>query len=127
MTNVVVIGGNVVSDPQEFSNGNVVKFTIANDVKYGEKSTTSFVEVTVFGKLGGVIKQHCPKGTPIMVRGRLKQDQWEDAKSGQKRSRIGIIMEGFDFLGGDKPNRSAGNQRSNSAPSAPSGGGNIPF
>ncbi|MBT5925412.1 MAG: single-stranded DNA-binding protein, partial [Verrucomicrobia bacterium] len=53
---------------------------------------------------------------PVMVEGRLKLDQWEDKQSGQKRSRLGVILESFQFLdsggnrteggGGDYPDAS---------------------
>ena len=33
-----------------------------------------------------------------MIEGRLKLDQWEDKQSGQKRSRLGVVMESFQFL-----------------------------
>ena len=36
----------------------------------------------------------------MMVEGRLKLDQWDDKQTGQKRSRLGVILEGFQFLGG---------------------------
>ncbi|MGK0176789.1 MAG: single-strand DNA-binding protein, partial [Lentimonas sp.] len=38
------------------------------------------------------------KGRPLMVEGRLKLDQWES--DGQKRSKLGVVLENFQFLGG---------------------------
>ena len=39
------------------------------------------------------------KGSPILIEGRLKLDQWDDKQTGQKRSKLGVIVEGFQFLG----------------------------
>jgi len=122
--NVVVIDGNVVADPKSFSDGKVVKFALANDVKYGEKTTTSYVQVTVFGKLANVVLTHCKKGTKLGVKGRIQQDTWED-KDGNKREKVGIIMEGFDFQGGKPDSNTAGNKSSQSQGSAASD--EIPF
>lgn len=129
MLNLICIAGNVVGDPQTFANGKVVKFSLANDVKYGEKTTTSFVQVTCFGKLGDVVMKHALKGTRLIVRGRIQQDCWED-KDGKKRDRVGIIMEGFDFVGGDKPQPQAASnaaQNAGNGASAPAPKDEIPF
>ena len=42
--------------------------------------------------------QYLRKGRPVMVEGRLKLDQWDDKQTGQKRSRLGVILESFQFL-----------------------------
>jgi single-strand DNA-binding protein len=33
-----------------------------------------------------------------MIEGRLKLDQWDDKQTGQKRSKLGVTLEGFQFL-----------------------------
>ena len=38
------------------------------------------------------------KGRPLFVEGRLKFDQWES--EGQKRSKLGVILDKFEFIGG---------------------------
>ena len=53
-----------------------------------------------------VIAQYLKRGRPILVEGRLKLDQWDDKQTGQKRSRLGVILEGFQFL--DSGNRGEG-------------------
>ena len=34
-----------------------------------------------------------------MIEGRLKLDQWESS-DGQKRSKLGVVLENFQFIGG---------------------------
>ena len=44
------------------------------------------------------------KGRPILIEGRLKLDQWEDKNTGQNRSKLGVILEKFSFVGGGNQN-----------------------
>lgn len=59
---------------------------------------TSFVEVTFFGRTAEVVSEYLAKGSPIFVEGRLKQDTWE--KDGQKRSKLYVIVDRMQLLGG---------------------------
>ena len=51
------------------------------------------------GRSGEIIAQYAKKGSGILVSGRIEQRSWED-KEGQKRSRIEIVVEDFNFIGG---------------------------
>jgi len=62
------------------------------------REETTFVDVDAFGKQAEVLAQYLRKGRPVMVEGRLKYDQWEDKQTGQKRSRLGVVLESFQFL-----------------------------
>jgi single-strand DNA-binding protein len=68
-----------------------------------------------------VISQYLKKGRPILVEGRLKLDQWDDKQTGQKRSRLGVILETFQFLDSGRGD-GGGSGGSRSAPSAPPAG-----
>ena len=81
-----------------------------------------------------MIAKYCGKGSGILVEGRLKLDQWEDKKSGEKRSRLGVVLENFTFLGGKPQGGEEGGSAPRSrggndtpAPSAPEGGDDVPF
>ncbi len=56
----------------------------------------TFVDVTLFGRIAEVCSEYLSKGSPIMVEGRLKLDQWE--KDGQKRSKLYVIGERMQML-----------------------------
>lgn len=58
----------------------------------------TFVTVDAFGKQAETIGQYLKKGRPIFVEGRLRLDQWEDKQTGQRRSRLGVVLENFQFL-----------------------------
>jgi single-stranded DNA-binding protein len=36
----------------------------------------------------------------LYIEGRLKFDQWEDKQGGGKRSKLSVVVENFQFLGG---------------------------
>lgn len=58
----------------------------------GEKITTkSFHTVTLWGPMAEVAGQFARAGSQMFISGRLQTDSWEDAQSGEKRSRTKII------------------------------------
>ena len=59
---------------------------------------TSFVDVTLWGRTAEVASEYLSKGSPMLVEGRLKQESWE--KDGQKRSKLKVICEKMQMLGG---------------------------
>jgi single-strand DNA-binding protein len=67
-----------------------------------------------------VIAEYCHKGDPIFIEGRLQLDSWE-GQDGQKRSRMRVVAENFQFLNrgtrpGGPPNEDRG-----AAPQPPQG------
>jgi single-strand DNA-binding protein len=78
--------------------------------KDGERrEETTFVDIDSFGKQAEVITKYFRKGKPILIEGRLKLDQWE-SNDGQKRSKMGVVMETFQFVGNrDDSDSSGGN------------------
>ena len=105
--NIVIIMGNLTRDPELRhlpSNIPVCGFGLAVNRKWkdkegGDKEEVLFVDCEAFGKTAEVVNQYCKKGSPIHVQGRLKLDQWKD-KEGQNRSKIKIVVDQVQFLGG---------------------------
>ena len=106
--NKVILMGNLTRDPQLKylpSQTAVTEFGLACNRKFktqaGEdKEEVTFVDCTAFGRTGEVINQYFTKGKPIFIEGRLKYDQWEDKQGGGKRSKITVVVENFQFVGG---------------------------
>src|SRR6478609_669547 len=104
--NKVILIGNLTRDPELRYTpkgtaiakiGLAVNRTWKNDA--GEtKEEVTFVDVDAFGRQAEVIAQYMKKGRPFLVEGRLKLDQWDDKQTGQKRSRLGVVLESFSFL-----------------------------
>lgn len=121
----VIIVGNITRDPElrtTPSGTQVCGFSVAVNRNYkdnsGEqKENVSFFDCSAWGKSGEIIAQYAKKGSGILVSGRLEQRSWED-KEGQKRSRVEIVVEDFNFVGG--ANGDGGNSGGSSKSSAAS-------
>lgn len=106
--NKVLLMGNLTRDPELAytpSQVPVCKFGLAVSRRYRTRSGEDredvlFVDCTAFEKRAELIHQYCQKGRPIFVEGQLKMDTWEDKSSGQKRNKLYVIVENFQFLGG---------------------------
>jgi single-strand DNA-binding protein len=106
--NKVYLMGNLTRDPEvrHTTKGTcVTKIAMAVNRKFkteaGEaREEVTFIDIEAFGKLAEVIGQHCKKGRPLFVEGRLKLDQWDDKTTGQKRSALKVVLEAFQFIGG---------------------------
>ena len=104
--NKVLLMGNLTRDPEvKYTSGGtaIAKLGMAINRtwtnKEGQKQEeTTFVDVDAFGRQAEVIGQYLKKGRPVMIEGRLKLDQWDDKQTGQKRSKLGVTLEGFQFL-----------------------------
>jgi single-strand DNA-binding protein len=110
--NKVILMGNLTRDPEVrvTANGNsICKLGLAVNRVYTTKDgerreETTFVDIDAFGKQAEVIGKYMRKGRPIFVEGRLKFDQWE--ADGQKRSKLGVVLDKFEFIGGRDDNDS---------------------
>jgi len=65
-------------------------------------SDVIFVDVTLWGKAGEAVAEYLKKGDPIFVNGRLQMDSWTDKATGQKRTKLKVVAEGFQFIGGKR-------------------------
>ena len=69
------------------------RFTVDGE----ERSSVSFVDITVFGKSAENLAKLANKGTEIFVEGGLKQDTWQDKSTGQNRSKLFINCSRWQF------------------------------
>jgi single-strand DNA-binding protein len=73
-----------------------------NDRRKGQNGEwveeTTFVDVTLWGRQAEIAGEYLSKGSPVLIEGRLKLDQWE--KDGQKRSKLRVVAENMRMLGG---------------------------
>lgn len=56
-----------------------------------EDGTPEFYDVTVWGSTAENFAESCPRGTRVVVVGRLQFDTWE--KDGEKRSKVKIVAD----------------------------------
>ena len=85
----------------------------------GEKrEETTFVDVTLWGRTAEIAGEYLKKGRPVLIEGRLQLDTWDDKQSGQKRSKLKVIGEGLQLLGGRPGGGSGGDEESGSRSSS---------
>jgi len=124
--NKVILAGNLTRDPEVRYTpkgtaiaklGLAINRTWKNEA--GEtKEEVTFVDVDAFGRTAEVISQYLKKGRPILIEGRLRYETWDDKQTGQKRSKLGVVLDSFQFLDSGRGDGAGGGSRS-SAPSAP--------
>lgn len=128
--NKVLLMGNLTRDPElryTPSGTAVVEFGLAINRRYSgqggeKKEETCFIDCQAWARSAEVISEYCKKGNPLFVEGRLRLESWE-GRDGQKRSKLRVVVESFQFLGapqggrGGKPGEAP--QRGRPAASAP--------
>jgi len=109
--NNVVIGGNVCKDIELRtipSGTSVCELSLAiNDrVKQGGewKEKSSFVEVVLWGRTAEIAAEYLSKGSPCLIIGRIDQQTWE--KDGKRHSKLKVIGEKMQLLGGKSGQKS---------------------
>ena len=120
--NTVTIIGRLVRDEElSYTAGGMavgkISLAINRSVKRdGEwQNEPNFFDVTIFGKQAEGLKQYLTKGKQIGVTGFLKQDRWTDPQ-GQSRTKISIIANDIQLLGGKDSANSQSYENDNEAP-----------
>lgn len=104
--NKVILMGNLTRDPESRTTPNgqsVTNFSLAVNRTWkgsdgNQQESVSYIDCVAWGRAGEVIAQYMQKGRPILVSGRLDQRSWE--QDGQKRSKVEVVVEDFNFVGG---------------------------
>lgn len=106
-----------------------LNISIAVNDGYGDNQYTSYFDVVVWGKTAENIKPYLGKGKQICINGRLRQDRW-DGNDGAKHSRVVIVAETVQLLGGGSQNGagSGGNYQQSAQQQVPeyNDGGDFP-
>ena len=114
--NKVILLGNLTRDPEVRytpKGSAVCDLGIAVNRSYtldsGEKrEEVTFVDVVLWSRLAEIAGEYLKKGRPIFIEGRLQLDTWDDKQSGQKRSKLRVIGETMQLLGGRPPGAAGG-------------------
>jgi single-strand DNA-binding protein len=122
--NKVLLMGNLTRDPElrvTPKGTPICQFSLAINRQFKMESGESreeviYVDVEAWGKQGETIAKYCTKGRPLYVEGRLRLDQWEDKNTKEKRSRMKVVLEQFQFLGDGRGGAAGGGGASHSSP-----------
>ncbi len=139
--NKVILMGNLTRDPEiryTQSQMAICKVGLAVNRRFKDSQTQewreepTFVDVTIFGKRGEAFEKYHRKGASAFVEGELRYDTWEDKTSGQKRSKLYVVADNWEFVGGGRDGGGGGGggysgggqaQPAGAPSSAASGGG----
>ena len=125
--NKVMLIGNLTRDPElrVTPKGTAIcQFSLAVNRKFkdesgGEREEVTYVDIEAWSKQGETIAKYCTKGRPLFVEGRLRLDQWEDKTTKEKRSRMKVVLENFQFLGSGRADGAPGGGEGGEGGSAP--------
>ncbi len=132
--NRVILMGNLTRDPEirESQSGTTIaRFTLAvndrvPDGQGGWKEEASFVDAVLFGKRAEAFGRFMSKGRPVLVEGKLRQSKWQDRETGQNRSKIEVIVDNWEFVGGRGDGQGAGGRPAPPREAAAGGGAGFP-
>ncbi|MGN0034850.1 MAG: single-stranded DNA-binding protein, partial [Coriobacteriales bacterium] len=106
--NSVTISGNITRDAELRATGggtSVLRFGVAvNDRRKnrdGEwEDHANFVDCVMFGRRAESLERYLTKGVKVAVSGRLSYSSWEDRDTGQRRSRLEVVVDELEFMSG---------------------------
>lgn len=121
--NRVVLLGNLTRDPElrYIGSGMAVSdigLAVNDRVKRNDQwvEETTFVDVTLWGRTAEVANEYLNKGSSVLIEGRLKMDSWE--KDGQKRTKLKVVAERMQMVGGKGGGQGGGSASSRHTASA---------
>lgn len=124
--NKVVLMGNLTRDPELRTTPNgqtVCSFSLAinrtwRNADGEQQEAVDYIDCNAWGKAAEIINQYMQKGRALLISGRLQHRTWE--QDGQKRSKVEVVVEDFNFVGsGDGASSGASrNSSSNSSDSS---------
>ena len=127
--NKVFLAGNLTRAPElRYTPGGtaVAQFGVAVNRKYKNRDgqlqeEATFVDIEVWGRQAETASEYLGKGSPVLIEGRLKLDSWESKQTGEKRSKLRVVGERVQFLGGRR-DRGGESERPSKRMQSPSGG-----
>jgi single-strand DNA-binding protein len=134
-TNIVVLIGRLTreSELRYTAGGTAVgRFSIAvnRNKRSGDQweEEVSYFDITVWGRQAESLNPYLTKGRQVSVQGELRQNRWE--QDGQSRSRIEVVANSIQLLGGGGATSGSADYSRQSPPqNEPKGTGNnaAPF
>jgi len=115
--NKVILIGNLTRDPEvRYTPKGTAVGDIAlacNRVRTDDSGNrieeVTYIDVTLWGRQAELAQQYLSKGRPVYLEGRLQMDTWQDKATGQNRSKLKVVAENMQFLGGGQQGGGGGN------------------
>jgi single-strand DNA-binding protein len=131
--NKVLLMGNLTRDvelKQTAGNQSVAEIGLAVNRRFkdrdgNDREETTFVDCEAWGRTAEVMAQYLAKGRPVFIEGRLKLDSWQD-QSGNKRSKMRVVVDSFQFIDSKGGGGSPGGARSSTPQREPAAAAGAP-
>lgn len=116
--NKVIITGRLTRDAElraTASGTEVLSFSVAvNDRRKNPQTGewedyANFVDCKMFGTRAEAISRHVAKGTQVAIDGKLRFSSWE--RDGQRRSKLEVVVDDIELLGGAKAKEGAADEQ----------------
>lgn len=105
--NRVNISGNLTRDPEvrtSASGSAIMHFGVAvNDRAKNQRTgewedRPNFIDCTMFGTRAESVSRFLHKGAKVAIEGKLRWSQWDDRKTGEKRSKVEVIVDEIELM-----------------------------
>jgi single-strand DNA-binding protein len=98
--NKVILAGTLGKDPElKYTTGGkaVASFSMATNDGFGDKKTTTWHNISAWGKTAENIKNYLTKGSNVYLEGRITTESWNN-KEGVKVYKTVIVCDNIQFL-----------------------------
>lgn len=105
--NRVNISGNLTRDPEvrtSASGSAIMHFGVAVNDRSKNQQTgewedrPNFIDCTMFGTRAESVSRFLHKGAKVAIEGKLRWSQWDDRKTGEKRSKVEVIVDEIELM-----------------------------
>ena len=84
----------------------VADISLAVNNSYTDKATgtkkdeVAYIDCTAWGRTAEIAGEYINKGGSCLIEGRLQMESWDDKSTGQKRTKLKVVVENLQLLGG---------------------------
>lgn len=100
----------------------VLGFRVANDVGFGERKTTQWVDCSIWGRRAESLSPHLTKGKSVVVSGEVTIREYEK-RDGTRGAGLSVRVAEIDFTGGAREDGGGGGGGYESRGGGSGGGG----
>ncbi len=79
----------------------VLGFRVANDVGFGERKTTQWVDCSIWGRRAESLAPHLTKGKGVVISGEVTLREYEK-RDGTRGAQMSVRVAEIDFMGGGR-------------------------
>jgi single-strand DNA-binding protein len=100
--NRITFTGRLAADPETRftpNGGEVLNFRVASDVGFGDKKSTNWFAVAVFGKRATSLAPHLKKGQEVTIFGQLTLREYQN-RDGVKQISPDVFLDDIQMHGG---------------------------